>query len=92
MPELWAALAIVVIWLVVLVVGVWEPDLVSNNSVVGVGESSTVPSVIVVVPFAFLATWVIARYDFVRVRQEYTTAPRPGAVAHPARTEALISS
>ena len=69
-PELWAALAIVVIWLVVLVVGVWGPDLVSNNGVAGVGESSTVPSVIVVVPFAFLATWVVARYGFGRARTE----------------------
>jgi hypothetical protein len=63
-PEMWAALAIVVIWLVVLFVGVWGPDLVSNNGVAGVGESSTVPSVIVVAPFAFLGTWVVARYGF----------------------------
>ena len=63
-PELWAALAIVVMWLVVLFVGVWGPDLVSNNGVAGIGESSTVPSVVVVVPFAFLGTWVVARYGF----------------------------
>ena len=63
-PEVWAALAIVVMWLVVLFVGVWGPDLVSNNGVAGVGESSTIPSVVVVVPFAFLGTWVVARYGF----------------------------
>ena len=67
-PEMWAALAIVVMWVVVLFVGVWGPDLVSNNGVAGVGESSTVPSVIVVAPFAFLGTWVVARYGFGRAR------------------------
>ena len=55
---------IVLMWLVVLFVGVWGPDLVSNNGVAGIGESSTVPSVVVVVPFAFLGTWVVARYGF----------------------------
>ena len=62
-PEMWAALAISVIWLVVLVAALFGPDLVSSNA----GASFTrIPSAIIIAFFAWLATWVIARHGFVR--------------------------
>jgi hypothetical protein len=62
-PEMWAALAISVIWLVVLVAALFGPDLISSTA----GASFTrIPSAIIIAFFAWLATWVIARHGFVR--------------------------
>ena len=62
-PEMWAALAISVIWLVVLVAALFGPDLISSTA----GASFTrIPSGIAIAFFAWLATWVIARQGFVR--------------------------
>ena len=63
-PEMWASLAIIVIWLSVLADAIFGPDIVTNNGVGGIGERSTVPSAVVVSLFAFLATWVVAKYGF----------------------------
>ncbi len=63
-PEMWASLAIIVIWLSVLVDAIFGPDIVTNNGVGDIGERSTVPSAVVVSLFAFLATWVVAKYGF----------------------------
>jgi hypothetical protein len=65
-PKMWASLAIVVMWLAVLFDAVFGRDIV--NSSAG-GDHSTVPSAVAVAPFAFLATWVVARYGF-RHRKE----------------------
>lgn len=65
--EAWASLAIVVMWLSVLVSAVWGPDI--ENSTAG-GDHSTLPSAVAVALFAFLATWVVARYGFRRERKE----------------------
>lgn len=67
-PEMWAFLAIAVMWLSVLFTAVWGPDLVSTNGVGAgdIGERTTVPSAIFVALFAFLATWVVARHGFGR--------------------------
>ena len=65
--EAWASLAIIVMWITVLIVAVFGPDIVSTT--VG-GTSSTVPSAVAVAPFAFLGTWVVARYGFDRKRQQ----------------------
>lgn len=62
--EMWTSLAIIVIWLSVLLDAIFGPDIVSNNGVGDVGERSTVPSAVVVALFAFLATWVVAKYGF----------------------------
>jgi ABC-type transport system involved in cytochrome c biogenesis permease subunit len=59
-PEFWASLSIAVIWLSVLFTGVYGPDIVISNS----SGLSKIPSVIVVVAFAYLATRVIARFGF----------------------------
>jgi hypothetical protein len=66
-PEMWASLAISVIWLTVLFDAVFGPDIV--NSSAG-GDHSTVPSAVAVALFAFLATWVIARHGFRHERKE----------------------
>lgn len=60
LPEMWASLAIAVMWLAVVFTAIWGPDIV--NTTVG-GTSSSVPSAIVV---AFFGTWVVARHGFRR--------------------------
>ncbi len=59
-PELWASLAISMIWLAVLFTAVYGADFVSSN---GAGtQTTTIPSGIVVSLFAFLATASIAKH------------------------------
>jgi len=65
--EMWGALAIGVIWLAVLFDGVFGPDIVSHDVN---GSGATIPSNVVVVLFAFLATRVIAKRAFGRVRPD----------------------
>jgi uncharacterized membrane protein (DUF485 family) len=65
-PEMWASLAIVVMWLAVLFAAVFGPDIVNTSAG---GERSAVPSAVVVAVFAFLGTWIVARYGF-RQRKE----------------------
>ena len=64
--EMWAALAISVIWLTVLLDAIFGPDIVTRSAG---GDSATVPSAVIVVFFAFFATWVVARYGFPRGRK-----------------------
>jgi uncharacterized membrane protein (DUF485 family) len=59
--EMWASLAIAVMWLSVLFTAIFGKDIL--NSTVG-GTSSSVPSAIVVAFFAFFGTWVVARHGF----------------------------
>jgi hypothetical protein len=66
-PEMWAALAIVVMWLSVLFDAVFGPDIVNTSAG---GDSSTVPSAVAVALFAFLGTWVVARYGFRHERKD----------------------
>ena len=65
-PEMWASLTIIVMWLSVLFAAVFGPDIVTNDVA---GGSSTVPSAVVVALFAFLATWVVAKYGFGQQRK-----------------------
>jgi hypothetical protein len=62
-PEVWASLAIAVMWLAVLFDAVWGPDFVSSTSG---GSTTTIPSAIIVAVFAYLGTRVVARYGFGR--------------------------
>lgn len=62
-PEMWATLAIVVIWLAVLFASLYGPDIVSTTYL---GDHTTVPAAVVIAPFAFFATWVVARYGYRR--------------------------
>ena len=59
-PEMWGAVAIAVMWLAVLFVGVYGPNIVINNS----SGYSSVPSVLVVAFFALLGTVPVARRAF----------------------------
>jgi hypothetical protein len=63
LPEIWGSLGLVAMWLAVLFVGVYGGDMrfVSND-----GNSSSVPSVIVVAICAALATTAVARRMFRR--------------------------
>jgi hypothetical protein len=63
-PELWAFLAIAVMWLAVLFSAIFGPDIETMNGVTGVGQTTTVPSAVAVALFAFLGTWVVARHGF----------------------------
>ena len=65
--ELWASLAISVMWLAVTFDAVFGPDIVSTTPG---GTSSAVPSAVVVALFAFLGTWVAARYGLRPRRDE----------------------
>lgn len=66
-PEMWASLAIAVMWLVVLFDALFGPDIVSNNA----GASFVqIPSAVVVALFAYLATRVVARYGLGHPRND----------------------
>jgi hypothetical protein len=60
-PEMWASLAIVVMWLAVLVDAIAGPNIESSTPG---GTTSSVPSAVALALFAFLGTWVVARYGF----------------------------
>lgn len=60
--EMWASLAISVMWLAVLFDALFGPDLMVNNA----SGMTTIPSAVIVVVFAYLATRVVARYGFTR--------------------------
>ena len=65
-PEMWGAVAISVIWLAVLFVGVFGPDIVTHSES---GAYGNWPVVVVVAFFAFLATVPVAKWAF-RSRRE----------------------
>jgi hypothetical protein len=65
--EMWASVAIIVMWLAVLFDALFGPDIVNSTAA---GDHSTVPSAVAVALFAFLATWVVARYGFRRERND----------------------
>jgi hypothetical protein len=68
-PEMWASLAIVSMWLAVLFTAIFGPDIVSTSGGPS-GSSSTVPSGVAVALFAFLGTWVVARHGFRQRRKD----------------------
>jgi hypothetical protein len=59
--ELWASLAIAVIWLAVLFTALFGGDILVSDAG---GNHSSVPSAVAVALFAVLATWAVARYCF----------------------------
>lgn len=67
-PEMWASLAIAVMWLAVLVDAVWGPNFVSSS---GSGtNTTTIPSAVFLALFAYLGTRVVARYGLDRRRDD----------------------
>jgi len=69
--EVWASLAIAVMWIAVSVSAVWGPDLVSYSSDT---SSTTIPSGIAVAIFATIGTWAIAKYGFGHRKSDVTNA------------------
>jgi hypothetical protein len=67
--EMWAALAITAIWAAVAVSAVWGPDIVVNGGSIGGSGTTTVPSAVVIVVFAFLASGAVARYGLGREKE-----------------------
>ena len=65
-PEMWASLAIAVMWLAVLFDALFGPDIVSSN----VTTFTRVPSAVVIAFFAYLATRVVSRYGLGRSRKD----------------------
>ena len=66
-PEMWASLAITAMWVAVFVTAIWGPDArFSSND----GNSSTIPTAVFVTVFAFLGTWIVAKYGFRQQRKE----------------------
>jgi hypothetical protein len=59
-PEMWASLAIVVMWVAVLLDALFGPDFVSAN---GTGVTR-IPSAIILALFAYLGTRAVAKYGF----------------------------
>jgi hypothetical protein len=63
LTQMWASLAIIVVWLAVLFSAIYGPDIVSTTPG---GTSTSTPSAVAVALFAFLATWVIAKHGYGR--------------------------
>jgi hypothetical protein len=60
--EMWASLAIAVMWLTVLFDALFGPDFVTS----GVTTSTRIPSALFLALFAYLGTRVVARYGLAR--------------------------
>jgi hypothetical protein len=60
---MWASLAIASMWLATLIDAIFGPDFVSTTAG---GDSTRIPSVIVVALFAYLGTRVVAKHGFDR--------------------------
>ena len=58
---MWAALSIFVMWIAVVVTSVWAPDFVSTSAG---GNSTTIPSGVIVALFATIGSWAIAKRAF----------------------------
>ncbi len=65
--EMWASLAISVIWLSVLFEAIYAPAIETRSAG---GDISSVPTAVVGSLFAFLATWVLARHAFGREKTD----------------------
>jgi hypothetical protein len=68
--EMWASLAISAMWLAVMLDSLFGPDMVFTNGTPGIGNTTTIPSGVVLGLFALIGTWVVARYAFGRPRSE----------------------
>ena len=62
-PEFWAALAIIAMWLAVLFVGVYGGDMIFTGSS---GDRSAIPSAVAVALFAAIGTSAVAKRSFGR--------------------------
>jgi hypothetical protein len=86
---LWASLSIVSVWLAVLFVGVFGENILSSTPG---GTSTSVPVVVAVVPFALVATIVVARRGFRPIEEREERAAdarmaREGSASETLRTK-----
>jgi hypothetical protein len=65
--EMWASIAITMMWVCVTVDAIWGPDIVSSTMT---GDHTNLPSAVVVAFFAWLGTWSVARHALRRPRGE----------------------
>ena len=87
-PALWAGLSIITMWLAVLFVGLFGGNILSSTAG---GDSTSVPVVVVVLPFVLPATIVAARRGFTAridaeqpsARHEQSHAPAQPATEEP---------
>jgi hypothetical protein len=85
-PALWAGLSIITMWLAVLFIGLFGGNILSSSAG---GDSTSIPVVVVVLPFVLPATIVAARRGFTAgivaepqsVSHEQSQAPAPPATA-----------
>ena len=61
--DLWASLAISVMWLTVMIVSLWGPDIRTYDVS---GSNATIPSGVVLGLFAVIGSWAVAKYGFRR--------------------------
>ena len=66
-PRCGRRFAITAMWVAVFITAIWGPDARFNSND---GNSSTIPTAVFVTVFAFLGTWVVARYGFRQQRKE----------------------
>jgi len=59
--DMWASLAITAAWVAVVADALYGPDITSSTPG---GTTASCPSAVVVALFAFLTSWVVARYAF----------------------------
>jgi hypothetical protein len=59
--DMWPSLAITAAWVVVFADVLYGPDITSSTPG---GTTATCPSAVVVALFAFLTSWVVAKYAF----------------------------
>jgi hypothetical protein len=59
--EMWAGVAISVMWLAVMFDALFGPNMFTHSAG---GDGATIPSAVPLALFASLATWVVAKYGF----------------------------
>lgn len=74
--DVWVSLSITVIWVVVLLDALFGPDIIVSNA----SGFTRLPSAVIVVFFAYLATRVVAKWGFSRPPDAMT----PSAETEPA--------
>jgi hypothetical protein len=65
--DIWASLAISAMWLTVMVVSLWGPDMHLYDSS---GSRSTIPSGVVIGLFAVIGSWAVAKHGFRRTSDD----------------------